>query len=110
MSRPAAGPLGRLWRRPDARKAVIVAALLVAWELATRGSARVLGMADALGVVAPGYKADLVLLHADSVFLRPLNHALNALVYVQKKPRRTPRSLSEVFSAVFASSAVSSSS
>jgi len=54
-----------------------------AWELATRGSARVLGMADALGAVAPGYKADLVLLRADSVFLRPLNHPLNALVYAE---------------------------
>ncbi len=54
-----------------------------AWELATRGSARVLGMADMLGAVAPGYKADLVLLRSDSVFLRPLNHALNALVYAE---------------------------
>ncbi len=54
-----------------------------AWELATRGSARVLGLADALGAVAPGYKADLVLLRADSVFLRPLNHPLNALVYAE---------------------------
>src|SRR5262249_4105534 len=54
-----------------------------AWDLATRGSARVLGMADALGAIAPGYKADLVLLRADSVFLRPLNHPLNALVYAE---------------------------
>jgi 5-methylthioadenosine/S-adenosylhomocysteine deaminase len=54
-----------------------------AWDLVTRGSARVLGMADALGAVAPGYKADLVLLRADSVFLRPLNHPLNALVYAE---------------------------
>ena len=54
-----------------------------AWDLATRGSARVLGMADALGAVAPGYKADLVLLRTDSTFLRPLNHALNALVYAE---------------------------
>lgn len=54
-----------------------------AWELATRGSARVLGMADMLGAVAPGYKADLVLLRSDSVFLKPLNHPLNALVYAE---------------------------
>jgi cytosine/adenosine deaminase-related metal-dependent hydrolase len=33
--------------------------------------------------VAPGYKADLVLLRTDSSFLRPLNHALNALVYAE---------------------------
>jgi len=39
MSRAAAGPLGPLWRRPAVRKAVIVAALLVVWELATRWAA-----------------------------------------------------------------------
>jgi 5-methylthioadenosine/S-adenosylhomocysteine deaminase len=54
-----------------------------AWELVTRGGARVLGMVDDLGAVAPGRKADLVLLRADSVFLRPLNHPLNALVYAE---------------------------
>src|SRR5690606_20584401 len=47
------------------------------------GGARALGMADDLGAVAAGRKADLVLLRADSVFLRPLNHALNALVYAE---------------------------
>ena len=40
-------------------------------------------LADMLGAVAPGYKADLVLLHSDSVFLKPLNHPLNALVYAE---------------------------
>jgi guanine deaminase len=54
-----------------------------AWRLATQGSARLLGMADDLGAVAPGRKADLVLLQADSVFLRPLNHPINALVYAE---------------------------
>jgi guanine deaminase len=54
-----------------------------AWELATRGGAHVLGMVDDLGAVAPGRKADLVLLQADSVFLRPLNHPLHALVYAE---------------------------
>ena len=54
-----------------------------AWELATRGSARVLGMADLLGAVAPGYKADLVFLRSDSACLRPMNHPLNALVYAE---------------------------
>jgi len=51
--------------------------------MATRGTAHVLGMADMLGAVAPGYKADLVLLRSDSVFLKPLNHPLNALVYAE---------------------------
>ena len=54
-----------------------------AWNLATQGSAHVLGMADMLGAVAPGYKADLVLLRTDSVFLKPLNNPLNALVYAE---------------------------
>jgi 5-methylthioadenosine/S-adenosylhomocysteine deaminase len=53
------------------------------WELATRGSAGVLGMADVLGTVAPGYKADLVLLRTDAASLTPLNHPLNALVYAE---------------------------
>ncbi|MBI3325521.1 MAG: amidohydrolase, partial [Nitrospinae bacterium] len=53
------------------------------WEMVTTGSARLLGMADDIGAVAPGRKADLVLLRGDSAFLRPLNHALNALVYAE---------------------------
>ncbi|MBI3328551.1 MAG: amidohydrolase family protein, partial [Nitrospinae bacterium] len=55
----------------------------VVWEMATTGSARLLGMADDIGAVAPGRKADLVLLRGDSAFLRPLNHPLNALVYAE---------------------------
>jgi 5-methylthioadenosine/S-adenosylhomocysteine deaminase len=53
------------------------------WRLATAGSARVLGLAADLGAIAPGRKADLVLLRADSVFLRPLVDPLNALVYAE---------------------------
>lgn len=34
-------------------------------EAATLGSARALGMSDSLGAIAPGLKADLVLLDAD---------------------------------------------
>jgi len=54
-----------------------------AWNLATTGSARVLGQAGDLGAIAPGRKADLVLLRADSVFLRPLADPVNALVYAE---------------------------
>jgi 5-methylthioadenosine/S-adenosylhomocysteine deaminase len=54
-----------------------------AWGLATAGSARVLGLADDIGAIAPGRKADLVLLRGDSVFLRPLADPLNALVYAE---------------------------
>jgi guanine deaminase len=53
------------------------------WRLATAGSARVLGVAADLGAIAPGRKADLVLLRADSVFLQPLADPLNALVYAE---------------------------
>ena len=51
------------------------------WGLATTGTARVLGQAGDLGALAPGRKADLVLLRADSVFLRPLADPVKALVY-----------------------------
>jgi guanine deaminase len=53
------------------------------WTLATAGSARVLGLAADLGAIAPGRKADLVLLRGDSVFLQPLADPLNALVYAE---------------------------
>jgi guanine deaminase len=53
------------------------------WKLATAGSARVLGLADDVGAIAPGRKADLVLLRADSVFLQPLADPVNALVYAE---------------------------
>jgi 5-methylthioadenosine/S-adenosylhomocysteine deaminase len=53
------------------------------FDMATQGSARALGLADKIGAVAPGRKADLVLVRSSSVFLQPLNHALNALVYAE---------------------------
>jgi 5-methylthioadenosine/S-adenosylhomocysteine deaminase len=53
------------------------------WRLATAGSARVLGLAGDLGAITSGRKADLVLLRADSVFLRPLADPLTALVYAE---------------------------
>jgi guanine deaminase len=53
------------------------------WGLATTGTARVLGQADDLGAIAPRAKADLVLLRADSVFLRPLADPVKALVYAE---------------------------
>jgi 5-methylthioadenosine/S-adenosylhomocysteine deaminase len=53
------------------------------WGLATGGTARVLGQAGDLGAVAPRRKADLVLLRADSVFLRPLADPVKALVYAE---------------------------
>ena len=53
------------------------------WTIATAGGARVLGLTDDVGALAPGRKADLVLLHADAVFLRPMGDVLSALVYAE---------------------------
>jgi 5-methylthioadenosine/S-adenosylhomocysteine deaminase len=53
------------------------------WHMATLGSARVLGLTADAGAIAPGRKADIVLLRDASVSLRPLNDALNALVFAE---------------------------
>lgn len=53
------------------------------WRMATRGSAQLLGMADDLGAIETGRKADLVLLRADSTFVSPLNDTLGTLVYAE---------------------------
>jgi 5-methylthioadenosine/S-adenosylhomocysteine deaminase len=53
------------------------------WTMATAGGARALGLEGDIGVIAPGSRADLVLVRADSSFLRPLNCATNALVYAE---------------------------
>ena len=50
-----------------------------------------LGQAGDLGAVAPGRKADLVLLRADSVFLRPLADPVKALVYAETGGARRHR-------------------
>jgi 5-methylthioadenosine/S-adenosylhomocysteine deaminase len=49
-------------------------------KLATEGSAKVLGMSELIGKIAPGYKADLVFLDLDHVNLVPMNNAMNQLV------------------------------
>ena len=53
------------------------------WRMATVGGARLMGLGEEIGAIAPGRKADLILLRAESAFLRPLNHATRALVYAE---------------------------
>ena len=53
------------------------------WEvlaLATQGSASVLGLGDSIGCIAPGYKADIVLLDLRNVNFVPLNDVANQVV------------------------------
>lgn len=52
-----------------------------AFRLATEGSAGVLGMGDLIGRLAPGYRADLVLLDLTRPDFVPLNDALLQLVF-----------------------------
>src|ERR1700732_5030298 len=48
---------------------------------ATEGSARALGFGDRIGRIAPGWKADLVLLDLDHPNWIPLNDPVNQLVH-----------------------------
>jgi guanine deaminase len=50
---------------------------------ATEGSARVLGLGDRIGRIAPGWKADLVLLDLDHPNWMPLNDPVNQLVHCE---------------------------
>ncbi len=51
-----------------------------ALTMATEGSARVLGMADRIGRLAPGFKADITFLDLTSTAFVPLNDALLQIV------------------------------
>ena len=50
------------------------------FSMATRGGAKVMGMEDTIGKLAPGYAADLVCLDLASFNYMPLNDALNQIV------------------------------
>jgi guanine deaminase len=50
---------------------------------ATEGSARALGFGDKIGRIAPGWKADLVLLDLDHPNWLPLNDPVNQLVHCE---------------------------
>ena len=53
-----------------------------ALAMATRGSARALGFED-IGTLAPGYRADLVLLDLGHVNYLPVNDAINQIVHAE---------------------------
>ncbi|HEU0217360.1 MAG TPA: amidohydrolase family protein [Stellaceae bacterium] len=50
---------------------------------ATEGSARALGLGDRIGRIAPGWKADLVMLDLDHPNWMPLNKPVNQLVHCE---------------------------
>jgi guanine deaminase len=62
------------WRWLTTREAALAA---------TEGSARALGFGDKIGRVAPGWKADLVLLDLDHPNWLPLNDPVNQLVHCE---------------------------
>jgi 5-methylthioadenosine/S-adenosylhomocysteine deaminase len=52
-----------------------------AFKAATIGSARALGLSNELGMLRPGFRADLVMIDLDEASYRPLNSAIKQLVY-----------------------------
>jgi len=50
---------------------------------ATIGNARTAGLADCLGAIRPGYKADLILIDLSDVAYLPYNSAVRQLVYTE---------------------------
>ena len=50
---------------------------------ATQGSAKALGMDDAIGQIKPGYKADMVFLDMDSINFVPFNDPTNQIVHTE---------------------------
>jgi len=57
-----------------------------ALEMATIGGARALGMADEIGSLEIGKKADVILIDLTGAHLRPVNNIVNNLVYSASAP------------------------
>lgn len=53
-------------------------------EIATRGSAHVLGLQDRIGTLAPGYLADLILVDMSGAHVQPLHSVTATLVYATR--------------------------
>jgi 5-methylthioadenosine/S-adenosylhomocysteine deaminase len=58
-----------------------------ALEMGTIGGARALGMADEIGSLEPGKKADVILVDLSGIHMRPINHLPNNLVYAASAAR-----------------------
>jgi guanine deaminase len=65
---------------PDPREWLTAAE---AFEAATVGGARALGLGDRVGQLAPGYKADVVFLDTTSINYVPLNEPLHHVVFCE---------------------------
>jgi guanine deaminase len=65
---------------PDPRQWLTAAE---AFEAATKGGARALGMETLIGQIAPGFKADVVVLDLTSINYMPLNEPLLHVVFVE---------------------------
>ncbi|MGE5529951.1 MAG: amidohydrolase [Patescibacteria group bacterium] len=52
-----------------------------ALRMATSGGAACLGLSAAIGAIAPGYRADLIMVDLDRLHLTPLHNAVSHLVY-----------------------------
>lgn len=50
-------------------------------HMATRGSAKLLSLHDEVGVLAPGYKADLILIDLAKPHLQPIHNLESLLAY-----------------------------
>jgi 5-methylthioadenosine/S-adenosylhomocysteine deaminase len=53
-------------------------------HVATRGSAQVIGLADQIGAIEPGYLADLILVDMNGCHVQPLHSITASLVYATR--------------------------